>query len=71
MIFEIDNQWQALSTTGSSFFDKGRQIVISPNQEILIRTLTSGNSVGTLDLKTIFFLSEVGLDEAPALLGMS
>jgi len=67
---ETQGNRESVSTTGSSFFDKGRQIVIAPNQEILIRTQTSGTSTGTLELKTIFFISEVGLDEAPSILGM-
>lgn len=67
---ETQGNRESVSTTGSSFFDKGRQIVMAPNQEILIRTQTSGTSTGTLELKTIFFISEVGLDEAPSILGM-
>ena len=67
---ETQGNRESVSTTGSSFFDKGRQIVLAPNQEILIRTQTSGTSTGTLELKTIFFISEVGLDEAPSVLGM-
>jgi len=66
---ETQGNRESVSTTGQSFFDKGRQIVIAPNQEVLIRTQTTGTSVGTLDLKTIFFISEIDVDEAPTILG--
>ena len=67
---ETQGQRESITTTGTSFFDKGRQIILAPNQELLVRTETGGNSNGTLDLRIIFFLSEIDAAEAPALLGM-
>ena len=67
---ETQGQRESISTTGASFFDKGRQIILAPNQEILIRTETDGTSTGTLDLRIIFFLSEIDADDAPSLMGM-
>ena len=56
---ETQGNRETVTTTGSSFFDKDRQIVLAPNQELLIRTQTTGTSVGTVDLTTVFFISEV------------
>lgn len=53
-----------VSTTGSSFFEKGRQILLAPNEKILIQSTTTGvGTVGTLNVKTIFFTSEVHKDD--------
>ena len=68
---ETQGQRESVSTTGENFFDKGRQIVLAPNQELLIRTQTSGTSTGVLNLKTIFFISEISIDEAPTMLGVT
>ena len=68
---ETQGQRESISTTGASFFDKGRQIILAPNQEILIRTETGGSSTGTLDLRIIFFLSEIDAADAPSLMGIA
>lgn len=68
---ETQGNRESISTTGTSFFDKGRQIILAPNQELLIRTETGGNSTGTLDLRIIFFLSEIDVADAPGLLGVN
>ena len=67
---ETQGQRESISTTGTSFFDKGRQIILAPNQEILIRTETGGSSNGTLDLRIIFFLSEIDAADAPSLMSV-
>lgn len=66
---EVQGARENVSSTGTSFFNKGRQIVVAPNQELLIRTQTSGDSIGTVTLKTVFFVSEVSLEDTPSLLG--
>jgi hypothetical protein len=67
---ETQGNRESVTTTGESFFDRGRQIVLAPNQELLIRTETTGTSAGTLNLKTIFFVSEIPIELAPSVLGM-
>lgn len=66
---ETQGARESVSITGTSFFDKGRQIVIAPGQELMIRTQTDGTSGATATLKTIFFVSEVSIEDAPSLLG--
>jgi hypothetical protein len=49
-----------ISSSGNSFFTKGRQIVLAPSERLLIRTVTGGDAaVGTISIKSIFFTSEV------------
>lgn len=62
---------ESISNTGSSFFDKGRQIIIAPNDEVLIRTVTAGDATGGANIRLIFFTSEITLDQVPTLLGIS
>lgn len=67
---ETKGSSESVSGSGSSFFESGRQIVLSPNQEILIRTRTSGEANGVADLNLIFFTSEIAQEDAPSLLGI-
>jgi len=68
---ETQGQRETVTTTGSSFFDKDRQIILAPSQELLIRTQTTGTSVGTVDLTTVFFMSEIDVADAPSMIGLA
>lgn len=58
-----------LAESGDDFFSKGRQIIIPPNTSILIRATSSGDAVGTADIKTTFFFSEVSVADYPGTYG--
>lgn len=58
---------QSVTETGLSFFEKGYQIILAPDQELLVRGVTTGDATGTIDIKTIFYTTEVPLSEFPAL----
>ena len=60
---------ESISRTDTNFFDKGRQIVLLPGQELLIRTQTGGDAAGTVDIRTVFFTSEIDPEDAPSVLG--
>lgn len=68
---ETQGARESVSGSGSSFFDAGRELILAPNQEILIRTRTTGSATGTADLNLIFFTSEISIDEAPSVLGIT
>lgn len=67
---ETQGNRESVSGSGSSFFNAGRQVILAPNQEILIRTRTTGAATGTADLNLIFFTSEIATEDAPSLLGI-
>ena len=56
---ETQGNRESITQSGNNFFDKNRQVLIAPNQEVLIRTVTSGGATGTVDIGTIFFISEI------------
>lgn len=59
-----------VSESGSDFFAKGRQILISPNSTILIKSTTTGDALGSANITTSFFFSEIDVENAPTLLGI-
>lgn len=61
---------ESITTTGGNFFDEGRQIILPPGDELLVRTRTSGTSANTAEIKTIFFTSEIKIEDVPSLLGV-
>jgi len=71
--FYIDNSGNrnVVSQTASSFFDKGRQLILAPGAVALVRATTTGDATGTADVRTTFFTSELSIDEAPTLLGIN
>lgn len=58
-----------LAESGDDFFSKGRQIILSPGQSILIRATSSGDATGTADIKTTFFFSEIAAEDFPTTFG--
>ena len=54
-----------VNQSGNDFFAKGRQILIAPNTEVLIRSVTSGNASGSANITTSFFFSEIEPQEVP------
>lgn len=58
---------ESISSTKADFFKKGRQVILSPKQELLIVTTTAGDIGGTADIRTIFFTSELSASEVPTL----
>lgn len=71
--FYIDNggNRNTLANVTSSFFEKGRQLILAPNGEALVRARTLGDAIGSADIRTTFFTSEISLEEAPTLLGIN
>lgn len=63
--FFIDNSGNrnTLNSTGSSFFEQGRQVVISPGSDLLVETVTAGNAIGTATINLIFFVTEIDESE--------
>jgi hypothetical protein len=47
-----------VSSTGASFFATGK-VILCPNSEILVRSISSGSATGTANIRTIFFLTEL------------
>lgn len=60
----------AVSESGSDFFAKGRQILIAPNSTVLIKSTTTGDALGSANITTSFFFSEIAADDVPNLLGI-
>lgn len=58
-----------VNQSGNDFFAKGRQIVLAPNAEMLIVAKTTGDAVGSADITTTFFFSEIPVDQFPVLSG--
>lgn len=56
---ESQGNVESISGTGSSFFDQNNQIILGPGQELLLETSTTGTSDGTIDISSIFFISEI------------
>ena len=56
---ETQGNRESITEAGNNFFDKNRQVIVAPSQEVLIRTMTSGGANGTVDIRTIFFISEI------------
>lgn len=54
-----------VNQSGNDFFAKGRQILIPPNTEIMIKAITSGSAVGSANITTTFFFSEIETQEVP------
>ena len=48
-----------IGSTQSTFFEKNRQVVLAPGQEMLIRSRTAGTAVGDATIRNIFFTSEI------------
>lgn len=58
-----------VSANTSTFFGADRKLILGPGQELLARTLTSGNAAGTGTVRTLLFTSEVDLDDVPRVMG--
>lgn len=60
-----------VNQSGNDFFAKGRQILIAPNTTILIKSITTGDAVGSANIETTFFFSEIESGDVPTLLGIT
>ena len=67
---DVGGNRNTINSVTSSFFEKGRQIILAPNGSALVRAVTSGDAVGSADIRTTFFTSEISIEDAPALLGI-
>lgn len=68
--FYVDTQGNRNQVTQSAtdFFGKARQIVLAPGGQALVRATSTGDATGSVDIRTIFFTSEVSLEDAPTIL---
>ncbi len=46
------------STDRAQFFEGTRKLLIPPNSTVLVKTESTGTATGTLDISTVFFISE-------------
>jgi len=67
---DLSGNRNTLSQSASSFFEKGRQIILAPNGVALVKSSTTGTATGSADIRTIYFTSEIPIDLAPAMLGI-
>lgn len=58
-----------VSANTSTFFGADRKLILGPRQELLARTVTSGNATGTGTVRTLIFTSEVALADVPRIMG--
>lgn len=58
-----------VTSNESTFFEGDRKIILKPGQEMLARTQTSGTVAGNGTVKTLLFVAEVHIDDAPKVLG--
>lgn len=54
-----------VSQNSSEFFGKNRQLILAPNEVGLVRAVSTGTLVGTVDIRTIFFVTEVPVSRFP------
>jgi len=55
---DVQGSRSSISSTEQSFFDVGK-IIITPNTEVLVRAESTGSALGTADVRTTFFISEL------------
>jgi hypothetical protein len=49
---------QIQTKSETRFFEADRQLIIAPNEKVLVRAEVSGDATGDADIKSIFFLAE-------------
>lgn len=59
----------SVTDTGADFFGKGRQVILGPEQALLVRTTTAGDATGPATIRTVFFTSEIDIADVPSKLG--
>ena len=69
--YTLDTQGNRNTVTSneSTFFEGDRKIILAPGQEMLARTRTAGDAVGTGTVKTLLFVSEVLIADVPKVFG--